>query len=332
MMHFENLNNGIYKLFKARLIIDDLIYCIKFAATTIIFQKNKLFHKIFYRKWKMNFFCENRSEFYQIIKLIFVVKPIEVINSIFNKIEELKRGLKQHLEDVSVDGRGIGDFRQYLLKRRVFPNDKGLIENKMFLLMMTFISMASMTHVYLLFYNETTTLLFLGEFYQLMYDRKIIYGLVVVFNGIGLIFLALNYYLTIKNKFHFIKLLDKLENKAQAYKLAFDNSRRFNLLVYLVKVCNQYLMIVMIIFMGLFNCVLAYQAYNENNNHKYRLLANLIVKIILAIHFVTILTSVVSCVCLSIVYLEYRFNELILMLKTGIEQNNYRLIFGAILR
>ena len=215
----------------------------------------------------------------------------------------------------------------------VFPNDKDLIENKMFLLMMRLLSMVSMTNVYLLFYSDPTTLLFLGEFYQLMYDRNIIYGMVAVFYSIGIIFQTLNYYLAVKNKFHLIKLLDKLETKAQAYELIPNNSKRFNLIVYLIlKVCNQYLMIVIMIFVGIFNCGLAYQAYVENNNHKFHLLINLIVKIILAKHNLNILISVVSCVCLSIVYLNYRFNELILMLKTGIEQNNYRLIFGAILR
>ena len=44
MMQYEKLNNGIYKLFKTSLIINDLNYCIKFASTTII-QKFKLFVK-----------------------------------------------------------------------------------------------------------------------------------------------------------------------------------------------------------------------------------------------------------------------------------------------
>ena len=164
---------------------------------------------------------------------------MKFLNSIFNKFKEFKRGMKQHLDDVSADGRGIGDFRKYLLNMSVFPNDKDLIENKMFLLMMTLLSMASMTNVYLLFYSDPTTLLFLGEFYQLMYDRNIIYGMVAVFYSIGIIFQTLNYYLAVKYKFHLIKLLDKLETKAQAYELIPNNSKRFNLLVYLIlKVCN----------------------------------------------------------------------------------------------
>ena len=127
-------------------------------------------------------------EFRKIIKLVFVWIPIETIKRGNNKIKEYKNGMEQHLDDVSVDGKGFGDFRKYLVNRRVVPNDQGLTRNKMFLLMLTLLLMTTMTNLYLFFHNDTLTILLLGEYFQLIYDMRITVGSLVIFNGIAVIF------------------------------------------------------------------------------------------------------------------------------------------------
>ena len=275
------------------------------------------------------------DEVREIFNQLFVQIPIKTINKVNINIKEFKSSVKQHLNEVSADGRGIGEFRKYLVNRRVFPSNQSLIEDKLLLLLLTLLSLSTMTYVYLFFHHDTSTLLMLGEYYQKTYDIKILSGSVVVFYASQIIFIVLFYYLESKNKFHMIKLLQRLDNKYQEYKLTPRNTRRFNLLVYLtLKFCNEYLMNVMVVFIILFNCGTAYLVYIELEtiHLKFRLFINLIVKNILVLYSFSILISVTSCVCLTTVYLKYRFIELIPMLKTGIEQNDYRLLFGTIIR
>ena len=184
-------------------------------------------------------------------------------------------------------------------------------------------------------YSEEWLLVLFGEFIYKMYKIKIMAYLLLTIGCVSSLDLLMHAYFETRHKFHCLDLLYHLSRKSRAYRLEANNEKKYSVSSYLLfEVLFRHLMTILtILLVGgfTFSAIMAYlDSAIEHNT--IRLTINLVLLIIYLRQAIFINLSESFLLFLSLLYIHFKFIEIIEGMKKSIKKKNRIRMYGSIIK